>query len=62
MGVPKFNRYLRDKSFPGVLIRRKPPHVSSLLFDLNGLLHKSAQQTYGYGEWASQMMKDEIYP
>jgi 5'-3' exonuclease len=50
MGIPFFYGWLKRRPYVGVLQRNLPSYVSSLLFDLNGLIHEAAQITYAYGE------------
>ena len=51
MGIPRFVYWLRNRNFKGVLRKGVPPIASSLSIDLNGLIHKSAQYVYAYGDY-----------
>lgn len=53
MGIPKFYRWFRDQpSFNATVSRQHPGHVDIFAFDANGLIHKNAQEVFGYGEKA----------
>lgn len=54
MGIPKFNKWLSRKvritNTQGVYFDRLPKKVSSLSFDLNGIIHRARQIVYGLTE------------
>ena len=50
MGVPFFYHWIKHSNFKGIIRRNVPQNVSSLLFDLNGMIHGVAQLVYAYGE------------
>lgn len=54
MGVPFLYKWIRDhfKGQRSVVVGTLPAVIYSLSFDLNGLIHKAAQLTYGYGAGA----------
>ena len=51
MGVTRYYAWLKRSNFKGVLRKGVPALVSSFSIDLNGLIHKSAQFIYAYGEF-----------
>src|SRR5579883_1116223 len=50
MGIPFLYSWLKRKNYRAVLQRGVPQYVSSLLIDMNGMIHAVAQQVYAYGE------------
>lgn len=54
MGIPKFNKWLSKKvritKTKGVYFDRLPNRISSLSFDLNGIIHRARQIVYGLTE------------
>lgn len=54
MGIPKFNKWLsrkvRTSNIKGVYFDKLPKRVSSLSFDLNGIIHRARQIVYGMTE------------
>jgi 5'-3' exonuclease len=50
MGIPHLYKWLKNKSYKGVLKRGVPQNVSSLSLDFNSIIHKVAQMVYAYGE------------
>jgi 5'-3' exonuclease len=60
MGIPKFyGSWLKKRasSFPGVLVNKIPVHVSSLLIDMNSVIHQAAQICYSYGDYENEQRK-----
>jgi 5'-3' exoribonuclease 1 len=50
MGIPSFvGQFLRKKRFKNVTLSKIPVILAEMWFDLNGLIHASAGQVYGYG-------------
>ena len=60
MGIAKFYSWLRRKGYRGALQRYVPQNVSSFSFDLNGLIHRVAQEVYAYGEGENPVRKKLI--
>ena len=61
MGVPKFyGQWLKTRGYKGLLQNFIPSEVSSLLIDMNGLIHSSAQEVYAYGEGANPVREKEV--
>jgi 5'-3' exonuclease len=63
MGIPKFfGQWLRRiaRSYPGVLMKKVPEYVSSLLIDANFVFHNCAQLNYGYGEYDNEARRNAI--
>lgn len=49
MGIPKFYKWIRD-NYQTVLNVELPKYIRSLWVDLNSMIHKAAQLTYGYDD------------
>ena len=60
MGIAKFYSWLKRKGYRGALQRYVPQNVSSFSFDLNGLIHRVAQEVYAYGEGENPARKKLI--
>lgn len=63
MGIPKFYQaWFQKKGFRGVVARRVPGKVSSLMIDMNGILHPVAQKTFRYQDFKGvKLGDDDIY-
>ncbi len=49
MGIPKFyGEWVRAQKYFDVIRYQVPDYVSSLLLDMNGIIHQTAQKVYGY--------------
>jgi 5'-3' exoribonuclease 1 len=61
MGIPSFvGAFLRRKKFRNVVLNKVPVIVNELLFDLNGLIHGSAGEVYGYGRAQTDDEKKQL--
>ena len=61
MGIAGFYAYLRSRNkYRAAFKRFKPRQCNILAFDLNGLIHKVAQQVFGYGA-SEDDVEIEIY-
>jgi len=61
MGIPKFyNEWFKRKGFRGVVTRSIPGKVSSLMIDMNGILHPVAQKTFRYQDFKGIKLSDDI--
>lgn len=59
MGISKFYGQVISK-IDGVIHRRLPSSISSLSFDLNSLIHTTAQYIYSYGEYDNESRREYI--
>ena len=50
MGIAKFYGWLKRNNYKGAIQNYVPDNVSSFSLDLNGLIHRVAQEVYAYGE------------
>ena len=50
MGIAKFYGWLKRNNYKGAIQNYIPDNVSSFSLDLNGLIHRVAQEVYAYGE------------
>lgn len=51
MGIPRFYRdWLEPRGYAGVITKDMPNYVSSLLIDMNAIIHEEAGKIYAYDE------------
>lgn len=55
MGIPRFyGQWLEPRNYPGVISKNIPEYVSSLLIDMNAIIHEEAGKVYGYDETSTE--------
>ena len=55
MGIPRFYRqWLEPRNYAGVISQQMPTYVSSLLIDMNAIVHEEAGIIYAYAKESTE--------